>query len=233
MSFRVGATVLVDCDGRAVQSYGFSTRRFLGDLKQVLKFLDKYEVDEIHIIVPSKGGGCCDSLEIFSNLAHISISTPLGIGGGITSENISKVVQEPFFERFIFNNAIFNDFQLLHDARSRMGHQSMVASIPFVIDKELLVYNSKKDTFQRVDDLLWEKIQDTFNEIVLLDANAEGSKSGFNFEVFEYIAFPIERVFISGGLTHEDIKRSKKMGVAGVSIDNFVLHSEYSIKGLR
>ena len=55
MSFRIGATVLIDYDGNAVQSYNFKVRRILGDLQKVLKFLDTYEVDEIHAIVPYKG----------------------------------------------------------------------------------------------------------------------------------------------------------------------------------
>ena len=67
----------------------------------------------------------------------------------------------------------------------------------------------------------------------MLDAESEGSKKGFNFKVFKYIEFPISRIIISGGLTKSDINKAKRMGLAGVSIDNFALHSEYSIKYLR
>ena len=69
--------------------------------------------------------------------------------------------------------------------------------------------------------------------MVLLDCISEGGKNGFNFEVLEYVEFPIDRVLISGGITKDDIKRAKEIGLAGVSIDNFTLHSEYSIKDLR
>ena len=84
MSFRIGATVLIDHNGNAIQSYGFKEKRILGDLQKVLKFLDAYEVDEIHAIVPFKGKGDSGSSKIFSHLSEISISTPLSIGGGIT-----------------------------------------------------------------------------------------------------------------------------------------------------
>ena len=57
MSFRIGATVLIDYNGNAIQSYGFKSKRFLGNLQKVLNFLDAYEVDEIHAIVPFKGKG--------------------------------------------------------------------------------------------------------------------------------------------------------------------------------
>ncbi len=233
MSFRIGATVLIDCDGNAIQSYNFNTRRVLGDLRKVLKFLDDYEVDEIHTIVPSKGKGC-NSSEIFSSLSDISVSTPLGIGGGIADDNIEKITQDPFFERCIFNSAIFNNPKLLQKARSIMGHQSMVASMPFSIkDKILMIYNSKNNSWIKADSALWGRVNDNFNEILLLDSNAEGSKKGFNFEVLKYIKFPADRVLISGGLIRGDIEKAKKMGLAGVSIDNFALHSEYSIKGFR
>jgi imidazole glycerol phosphate synthase subunit HisF len=234
MSFRIGSTVLIDCNGNVVQSYNFNTKRILGNLQQVLKFLDAYEVDEIHAIVPYKGKNYNRSLQIFSILSNISISTPLGIGGGITMENIEVIAQDPFFERCIFNSAIFYDTQLLKKVKSLMGHQSLVASIPFIIkDNDLMVYNSMDDNFQLIKKELWIEINNNFNEIILLDAASEGSKKGFNFKVFECIEFPNDRVLISGGLTKSDIRKAKKMDLAGVSIDNFVLHSEYSIRGLR
>jgi len=234
MSFRIGSTVLVDCGGSAIQSYGFRFKRSLGNLRQVLKFLDQYEVDEVHVIIPSKGERKCDSLQIFSDLSNVSISTPLGIGGGLTMLNIDQITQDPFFERCIFNSAIFTDSNLIDYTRAKMGHQSMVASIPFLIDGNvLLIYNSKYDKFQSVDGEFWNRLEESFNEVILLDAASEGNKQGFNFESLKYIDFPTDRILISGGLVREDIVMAKAMNLAGVSIDNFTLHSEYSIKGLR
>lgn len=233
MSFRIGATVLIDHNGNAIQSYSFKEKRILGDIKKVLKFLDAYKVDEIHAIVPFKGKGDSDSSKIFSHLSEISISTPLSIGGGITEKNIEKITNDPFFERCIFNSAIFNNPELLQKTKSIMGHQSMVASIPFIFDDNLKIYHSKTNSFQVIKDELWKEIESNFNEVLLLDANAEGGKKGFNFQVFKYINFPIDRILISGGLTKYDINKARKMGLAGVSIDNFALHSEYSIEGLR
>ena len=115
-----------------------------------------------------------------------------------------------------------------------MGRQSMVAYIPFKIKSNLLtIYNSQDNKFQTVGIELWKEINNNFNEIILLDAKSEGSKKGFNFQIFNYIKFPIERVIISGGLTRSDVTKAKKMGLAGVSIDNSILYTEYSIKGLR
>ena len=233
MSFRIGATVLIGHNGNAIQSYGFKKKRILGNLQKVLKFLDAYKVDEIHAIVPFKGKGDSGSSRIFSHLSELSISTPLGIGGGITERNIEEITKDPFFERCIFNSAIFNNPELLQKTKSIMGHQSMVASIPFIIDDNLKIYHSKTNSFQAIKDELWEEIGSNFNEVLLLDANAEGNKKGFNFQVFKYIKFPIDRILISGGLTKCDINKARKMGLAGVSIDNFALHSEYSIEALR
>ena len=81
MSFRIGATVLISGHGQAIQSYSFKTKRILGDVVKVLKFLDAYKVDEIHLIVPIKGRGNSRSSKIFSEISVISISTPLSIGG--------------------------------------------------------------------------------------------------------------------------------------------------------
>jgi imidazole glycerol phosphate synthase subunit HisF len=234
MSFRIGATVLIDYDSNVIQSYNFKKKRILGNLQKVLKFLDAYEIDEIHAIVPSKGKDKHSSSKVFFNLSNISISTPLSIGGGITEENMKEITKDPFFERCIFNSAIFNNSQLLKKTEIIMGHQSMVAAIPFVIRKDtMMVYNSECDKFIEADSSFYKKINKHFNEIILLDADAEGDKKGFNFEVFKYVKFPIERSLISGGLTKNDISKAKKIGLAGVSLDNSTLHSEYSIKCLR
>ena len=100
-------------------------------------------------------------------------------------------------------------------------------------DDNLKIYNSKSDSFQAIRDELWKEVESNFNEVLLLDTNAEGGKQGFNFEVLKYVKFPIDRIIISGGITKNDIKKAKKIGLAGVSIDNFVLHSEYSIRAFR
>ncbi len=234
MSFRIGATVLINYKSIAIQSYNFKTKRVLGNLEKVIKFLDAYGIDEIHAIVPFKGKNKNSSSSIFYNLSNISISTPLSIGGGITEHNIKKIAKDPFFERCIFNSAIFNNTKLLKITKVIMGHQSMVASIPFIMNKnKMLIYNSELNKFIEVKSSFYKKINTYFNEIILLDANAEGNKSGFNFEILKYIEFPIERILISGGLTKSNIKEAKKMGLAGVSIDNFALHSEYSVEALR
>ena len=234
MSFRVGATVLIDYKRNAIQSYGFETKRVLGNLEKVLNSLDAYEVDEIHAIIPHKGKADHDSSSVFSFLSDISISTPLGIGGGISDDNILRITQDPFFERCIFNSAVFNNTQLLKQTKSIMGHQSMVAFMPFIIKRGLLmVYNSDDNKFVKTSNELFKRIDDHFNEIILLDAKAEGSKNGFDFEVLMQIDFPMSRILISGGLTKKDVRKAKKMGLAGVSLDNSALYSEYSVKDLR
>lgn len=234
MSFRIGALVLINSDGVAIQSYGFNVTRILGSLKGVLRFLDFYKVDEIYAVVLLKGLKKDNSSEIFSKIADLSISTPLGIGGGITDENLETLTKEPFFERCIFNSAIFDNKNLLSKTKMIMGGQSLVASIPFrLVKSKISLYNSKKDLFETVTEKFWDMIEINFNEIILLDANSEGLKNGFNFDVLDQIKFPKDRIIISGGLVRKDIIRAKKIGLAGVALDNFSLHSEYSIDELR
>ena len=169
MSFRIGATVLINYEGIAIQSYNFKTNRILGNLQKVLKFLDAYGVDEIHAIVPSKGKSKHSSSEVFFNLSDISISTPLSIGGGITEENIKEITKDPFFERCIFNSAIFNNPQLLKKTKIIMGHQSMVASLPFIIRKDtMMVYNSECDKFIEANSLLYKKVNKHFSKNYIL-----------------------------------------------------------------
>jgi imidazole glycerol phosphate synthase subunit HisF len=234
MSFRVGATVLIDYNGNAIQSYAFETKRVLGCAAQVLKFLDSYGVDEIHMLIPIKKDSDIDTSKIFSDLMNISISTPLGIGGGINSNNFKKIIKNLYFERLIFNSAIFDDIDTLKLAKSIMGSQSMVACIPFIIrDDKIYVYHSRVNRFRGISNEFWDTVNSMFNEVILLNADSEGKKNGFDFKVFDLINFPVNRILISGGIVKTDIKKARKMNLAGVSIDNSTLHTEFSMEGFR
>jgi imidazole glycerol phosphate synthase subunit HisF len=233
MSFRIGATVLIDCDGNAIQSYNFKTKRVLGNLQKVLKFLDNYEVDEIHLIIPLKGKGV-DTSKTLIGLKDLPISTPLSVGGGLNVESLAEVIKDPCFERLIFNSSIFDDNKVIKQATLKVGRQAIVASIPFILQKNTIkVYHSKINKFIDVSDMFWKNLNSICNEIILLDADAEGGGKGFNFKVFKFLSFPVDRVLISGGLTKIDIHKAKEMELAGVSLDNFALHSEFSIQELR
>jgi len=233
MSFRICATVLQDFNGRALQSYNFQTKRVLGCIKNVLFFLNAYKIDEIHLIVPLKGRGL-DTSEILKELKDVPISTPLSIGGGINVESLTELIKDPYFERLIFNSPIFDDNQVIRNATLKMGRQAIVGYIPFILKKNTIkIYHSKINEFIQVSDKFWKNLNSMCNEIILLDADAEGSKKGFNFKALEFVNFPVDRVLISGGLTKLDINKAKEMKLAGVSLDNSTLHSEFSIKGLR
>jgi len=233
MSFRVGSTLLLSKDCFALQSYNFNTKRILGSVENALHFLDEYEVDEIHVIVPLKGKSNFISSEVFSKLINIPISTPVTIGGGIQLKDLKVLLKDPFFERIVFNSAIFDGDEVLKTVASLMGRQALIACMPFIIDNhKLLVYNSRLNKFISISQDLWSKINKIFNEIILLDANAEGTKRGFNFNALDLIQFPIDRTLISGGITNQDIFNAQKLGLAGVTIDNWVLHSESSVKGV-
>jgi phosphoribosylformimino-5-aminoimidazole carboxamide ribonucleotide (ProFAR) isomerase len=233
MSFRICATVLQDFNGRALQSYNFQTKRVLGGIKNVLFFLNAYKIDEIHLIVPLKGRGL-DTSEILKELKDVPISTPLSIGGGINVESLTELIKDPYFERLIFNSPIFDDNQVIRKATLKMGRQAILGYIPFILKKNTIkIYHSKINEFIEVSDKFWKNLNSMCNEIILLDADAEGSKKGFNFKALQFVNFPVDRVLISGGLTKLDINKAKEMKLAGVSLDNSTLHSEFSIKGLR
>jgi len=194
MSFRIGATVLLDINGRALQSYNFNTKRILGCVKNVLSFLDDYEVDEIHLIIPLKGKGV-DTSKVLTELKDVSISTPLSVGGGLNVKNIAEITNDPYFERLVFNSLIFDDNEVIKQVSLKMGRQAILAYMPFILHKNTLkIYHSKRNKFINVSDEFWRNLNSLCNEVILLDADAEGTRKGFNFKVFKFLKFPIDRV---------------------------------------
>jgi len=234
MSFRICSTVLLDASSNvAIQSYGFKLKRVLGDIKSVLYYLDIYQVDEIHLIIPFKGEGS-NPVSLYNSLKFIPLSSPLSIGGGIDLKSLEMISRDPYFERIIFNSAFFDDHEVIRYAAKKMGHQAIVAYLPFTFEEnQLAIYNSKIDAFCGVDDKFWDDVNNLSNEVILLDAYAEGTKQGFSFSVLDFIPLPINKFLISGGINESDIFHAKQMKLAGVSIDNKTLHNEFSLKGLR
>ena len=193
MSFRIGATVLLDYNGKnALQSYNFNTKRFLGSIKNVLSFLNSYEVDEIHLIIPVKGKGE-STYRALKDLKDIFISTPLSIGGGLNIDSLEEITKDPYFERLIFNSSLFDNHEVIKQATLKMGRQAIVGSVPFILqNNKLKVYNSRLNKFINIPDDFWMNLNLLCNELILLDADAEGNKTGFNFRVLEFIKFPID-----------------------------------------
>lgn len=225
---RVGTTVLLK-EGFCYQSYGWNTLRPLGSLKNVLKFLDYYQVDEICIIRINRD---FDSFEKFNRdvdlVRSLICNSPLSFGGGIRSQQHLSLLDGLPIERIHFSSAfIKKQNQLISSAKNRFGSQAIVASLPVRINLgKLEVFNSSENKFQALTNSMLEFIKNNADEILIIDCMHEGETEKFDFEIIKLLNFPIEKIIISGGIGPSVINIASSKGYASSLIENRVLHKE-------
>ena len=229
---RIGSTVLLTEKG-CVQSYGWTQFRQLGRFQHVLDALDEYQCDEIAVIRPVRDKDLtvdfCKGIELVKKMKTM---TPTSFGGGIRTIEHLQLLNGLPIERLIFSSAFLNgDEHLLMAAKSLFGRQAIQCMLPFSVKGDVCsVYISSRDVSIDVDALDWVFINEHANEVIIYDTVNEGSVDGFDFNLLEKVAVPLQQIVISGGIGGNVIKKAKALGIASVLIDNKALHKEYSIR---
>ncbi|MFX4237788.1 HisA/HisF-related TIM barrel protein [Aliarcobacter butzleri] len=229
---RVGSTIIL-LNGYCYQSYNWKMMRPLGELQRVIDSLEAYHCDEISIIRPIRIDDTNESFKKdIQEIKKINCMTPLNFGGGLRScENIDLLHDLPI-ERLIFSSAFINkDFEVIEYARRLFGQQAIQALIPFLIENDSIkVFSSNQDKLIPIEDIDMDLINKSANEIVLYDIQNESRSNQFKEEVIKKLDIDNEKLIISGGIGHTNIKNAKRDNLASVLIDNKVLHEEYSIR---
>jgi len=228
---RIGASIIMK-NGVAVQSYGWSLLRPLGDLQSVLSSLDEYECDEITVVRYVRSEDEADAYNAdIDVLANCTTLSPLSFGGGIRSLGDIKRIRRLPVERIVFSSsALEGNYSLIEEAATLFGHQAIQCLIPITYNgNEVKAFVPSQNKFIGVEAVDFERLDSLCNELIVYDTRADGFDNCFSFEALRAIRFPLSRTILMGGVGIDVIKRAKAEGVAAVSIDNRVLHKEYSI----
>lgn len=232
---RIGSTVLLH-QKRCIQSYYWEYFRPLGSLQSVIDSLDEYQCDEIAIIRPVRND---DSLELFkkdlAELQKLKTMTPVCFGGGIRSvEHLQYLTNLPI-ERLIFSSAFLDENkELICIAKNLFGHQAIQCLLPLIRKEEgIFVYHSSLSEYIAIKEINIQFINEFANEIILCDMKNEGQRNAFDWSLIDGLQFEHNKIIISGGIGKNCIHKAHEKQLASVLIDNKVLHTEYSISGLK
>lgn len=232
---RTGATILLK-DGRCYQSYQWNQMRPLGSLQSVLDSLEEYQCDEIAIIRPVRNNDSRKALMIdLRLLEQVNTMTPLSFGGGIRfSEDLNLLSNLPI-ERLIFSSAFINkDVKLLNQATNSYGHQAIQCLLPVkCFQDKVEVFHCQSDQYLTLNNIDFEYINNTANEVILFDIQNEGLHDQFNKELIDKIPLDKNKLIISGGISHNIARWAKEKKLASTLIDNKVLHQEHSVMSYR
>lgn len=227
MKTRIGAQILL-LNGYCYQSFNWKYLRPLGSLSTIIKLLDVYEVDEICITRPIKGG----SDKYFSRdcrvLSTINSNTPITLGGGIRKIEDLKFFHNLPLERVCLNSAFLEGKNsLIKKVKESYGKQSIIYTMPLKIFKgQLYIYNSCKNSFLLLNQRKIEKFKDFINEYYIIDTDNEGYENKFNFDLIKRLNIEPSKIIISGGIGAETIKIAKKLNLASVIIENRYFYKE-------
>ena len=219
--FKTVALLLVK-NGQVVQSTEFMNFIPLGRLDIALESLVVLNPDEICII--DVDGNIEKTLETHSYSVN-AINLPMCVGGGASAELINRFS----IERLLKNSAIFNNLNA--DQDMFIGKQALIAYLPYKLTGErFLVFNSDSRQFIEKKIEFLQKILSVYSEVILLDADGQGIKNGFNDRILDYIPSSIiHRIYLCGGMNSLQVQKAKSAGYSGVIVDNTSLYELSSI----
>ena len=220
--------------GVTLQTLGFDNYRPLGDLKGVLEIYDQHCVDEIFISARLDNSVAGPSEYVLDRLVKTNITTPVVYSGGIRTVDHVRRCLESGIERVGLHSLLFIE-PFLKDVIQYIGVQGVIAVLPFVEKNgEFLVYDCRtRHTFKSISEII-STIPETI-ELLLIDIKADGSKSGFSWEVINKCGN--RKVILQGGVL-EDIAGRNEAGilhheVSGVVIENRLLWTEYAAQNFK
>ena len=223
---RIGAN-LVLIEGLTHQSHNWNFYRPIGPLQDALDALSRYEVDEINVI--SLDYKKIDGLHLsVEKLLECNCTTPLTFGGGINIQNIDMVLKNLPAERYSFcSSLISNELSPVKKVISILGFQAVVGCMPIrIVDEKIEIFFPKEAKFVELSEDIIETFIVNCDEIIVYDTEADGQKTGFNFDIFKKLQIEPSQTIISGGIVQKDIKHATSLGISAVHIDNSSLHFE-------
>ena len=229
---RIGASIIL-INGYCYQSYKWNYMRPLGALSCVLKYLDKYEVDEICIIRPIKGSDTLSALQNdLMTIKFATCSSPICFGGGIRNHAMLNRLKQLPIERMHLSNAFLTrNKKLIDEIQKLYGKQALVATLPLkLVGEDIFFYDSLAKEFQVLSKKTISFIEDNADEILIIDTENEGMNGGFNFNILDAIDLPANKLMLTGGIGSQELLTAKESEVVSCLVDNRMLHRENSMK---
>jgi len=220
---RIIPTLLLKNTG-LVKTISFKKPTYIGDPINAVKIFNEKEVDEIIFLditkTKEKKEPNFDLIKEIANECFI----PFAYGGGLNSiESIRKILKLGA-EKVIINTAAFYDPNLISEAASIFGSQSIVVSIDYkknwLRKGSVFVEAGKKNTKIAPIDYALRMEELGAGEIYINSIDHEGRRCGYDIETIYSIAQKVKiPVIASGGANNlEDIKNLfKKTQISAAS----------------
>lgn len=215
-----------------VKTIGFKDPKYVGDPINAVKIFNEKEVDELIVLdIDATSEKRGPDFNLIKNLA-IECRMPFCYGGGVTSVQQAKEIIKLGAEKVAMSTAALSNPELLKQIGKAIGVQSVVVVLD--VKKrtglfsssgyDLFINNGKTRISLKIEQVLKDLDQIGVGEIVINSIDKDGTMSGYDLELAEFVRQLVEvPITILGGAGKiEDFKELfKKFGIIGAAAGSF------------
>lgn len=227
---RLIASVVI-IDSLVIQSFNYHHFLPIGKIKAVIENLDRWGVDEIHIIsIENKNN--LPNYKLLKLIKEIKIHTPIIYSGGISTLKDAINIFNYGVDRIGLESLVFNeDFKTLHEIYENIGTQSIILNLPLMIKKnKLKLYNYRTKIISNIPNTFLNLIKKKiFSEIMVIDYLNQGMPGKFNLNILKKINIFDTKIIVSGGVNEKIINQIFAYNrVSAVCIENILYYKEHA-----
>ncbi len=229
---RVIPCLLLNNNG-LVKTIKFKNPSYVGDPINAVKIFNDKEVDELVFLditasTEKKGPN-------FKLLSEISTECfmPLGYGGGISTLQEIEQLFNLGIEKVILNSNAFSKPELLKQAITIFGSQSIVASMDVRknwLTKKQTVYTLGGQYNTKINPLEYAKQMEDIGvgELIVNSIDQDGTMDGYDYglikNISESVKIPI--VALGGAGSIEDLQKAKASGASALSAGSLFIYQK-------
>lgn len=226
-------------NGRVIKGVNFKNLIDIGDPVDVVRYYEDEGADEI--VVLDISATIENKTQTFNMINSVSykISIPLTVGGGVRSLNDIEILFNSGADKISLNTYIIDNFNFIKTIKFKYGSQCIVAAIDV---KKYLKNNcyfwdvykksGKVKSHYNLFDVILRYNNIGVGEILLTSMDKDGTKKGFDNELYERVSKLINVNIISsgGGSDLSSILNILKINNINAALMASVLHNKkYSI----
>lgn len=223
-------------NGGLVKTIQFGSPKYVGDPINAVKIFNEKEVDELVVLdIDATAKGCEPNYEMIASLAA-ECRMPLCYGGGVSSvEQIERIIRLGV-EKVALSTAAVSSPELISNAASRVGSQSVVVIIDvkkagFLKRHEVFIHNGTKRTSMNPVEFARKVEGLGAGEVVLNSIDRDGEMKGYDLDLAVQVrdAIHVPMTVLGGAGSLEDVEALiGRLGVVGAAAGSlFVFKGKY------
>jgi cyclase len=214
-------------DKGLVKTVGFKDPKYVGDPVNAVRIFNEKEVDELMVVeIDATTGKREPDYALIENLAA-QCRMPLCYGGGVkTAAQVERIIGLGV-EKVALSSVLFENLDVVTEAGSRVGNQSIVAVLDVRKSKrgyEVFTHNGTRATGASPLDMVRKLEQVGAGEIVINSIDNDGVMKGYDLELIHQVreatGLPLTCLGGAGSLEHltQVVAKHGAIGVAAGSL---------------